>query len=109
MFSPTPTPTPAILPTPIILPRCETPLAPIQVDTNGLGFILDEDVTRVESDEDGLMYTATFGEFIGQSGQLSRSGTLNAMLGRFKGQSNQYNLDADSIASLTGFISNREV
>ena len=51
----------------------------------------------------------TFGEFIGQSGQLNRSGTLNVMLGGFNGQSTDYNLDADSIASLTGFVSNKEV
>ena len=53
----------------------------------------------------------TFGEFIGpwQSGQLNRSGTLNVMLGGFNGQSTDYNLDADSIASLIGFVSNKEV
>ena len=109
IFSPTPTPIPVILPTPTFLPPCETPLAPIQVDIDGLGFILDKNVTHVESDEDSLTYMVTFGEFIGQSGQLNRSGALNVMLGGFNGQSTVYNLDADSIASLTGFVSNKEV
>ena len=79
------------------------------MDIDGLGFILDDNVTRVESDEDSLTYMITFGEFIGQSGQLNRSGALNVMLGGFNGQSTDYNLDADSIASLTGFVSNKEV
>ena len=108
-FSPIPTPVPAILPTPTLLPPCETPLAPIQVDTEGLGFILDEDVSRIKSDEDGLTHSALFGKFIGQSGQLSSSGALNAMLGSFSGRSAMYDLDADSIVSLTGFVSNNAV
>ena len=108
-FSPSPSPTPAVSPTPVALPLCEVPLAPIQVDTDGLGFILSEDVSPDESDANGLTYSVELGQSIGRSDQLTSSGSLTASLGDFTGQSAPYTLNEYPIAHLNGFISNEQV
>ena len=107
--SPSPSPTPAVSPTAVVLPLCETPVAPLQVDTEELGFISSE-VLRDESDSEGLTYSVEVGNFIGRSVHLSTSGALTAMFGSFSGESAQYDLNIGSVTGLTGyFISNREV
>ena len=108
IFSPSPTP-PTFAPVTSFLPPCQTPSALIRTDTEGLGFVLTEDVSRVESDMYGLTYSIGFGKLIATSDKVNSSGVLTASFGSFSGHSEVYNLTVGSPTMLNGFLSDERV
>ena len=104
VFTPTPTPAPTTSlssspsPTPSVVPR-----APIQLEVEGLGFLLSSIAGPL--DEAGLEYQADVGAFISKT-DGEDTGNLYASLGDFRGGPLAFSHRVNQLEDIVGFVAN---